>query len=133
MYDTLSKNNEFADWTYMIFSSQTLEARIPDYTQAAGKAGVCPLTAKIYFFNEQTNSWGTDFSSTWTSYGGSNSFVGTSNVDPPTAGTLTVDFQDVTTHPVQKPYTEWYVKITIEDERAENKDNNAYLEYFLTL
>ena len=32
-----------------------------------------------------------------------------------------------------KPFVEWYVKITLEDERAENVDNNAYLEYFFTL
>ena len=56
-YDTLTKNNEFADWTFVVDSNSIAVSKIPDYTQDPTKVGTCPLTAKIYLFNEVTNVW----------------------------------------------------------------------------
>ena len=131
--DTLTKNSEFADWTYIIWSTQVVESRQPDYTQLASKVGTCPLTAKLFFWNELNNDWD-DMTSAWPGYTTQNDFVATSSDSPdPSAATFDIHFTDPTTTPAVKPFIEWTVKITLEDERADNSNNQAYLEWTFNL
>jgi len=140
--DTLVKNSEMNDWLYIIWSTQVNESRQPDYTQLASKVGTCPLTAKLYFFNEATNTWD-DMVTAWPAYTTNNNFIATSSDSPtPSAATFDVHFTNPTTAPAIKPFIEWVVKITLEDERADNTcandlqactENQAYLEWSFTL
>ena len=88
-HDTLTKNSEFGDWLYIIWSTQTVESRQPDYTQL--KVTTCPLTAKLYFFDETTNSWD-DMTTLWPTYTTSNNFVDSSSDNLPTASTFDIHF-----------------------------------------
>ena len=130
-YDTLTKNSEFADWTYVIWSTQTSETLIPDYTQSNT---ACPLVATLLLFNEVTNTW-VDSASAWNGYGGSNAFIaGSTSSVTSNVAQMTIDFQDPTSSPAAKPYVEWYAKITLEDQRSENSDTYpASLEWYFTL
>ena len=123
-HDTLTKNAEFADWTYIIWSTATVDTRTPSYTQMSDKRGICPLTAKLYFWNESTQLWD-DSAATWDGYGqAANGFITTNS--NPTSGvtsdsaTMSVHFQSPTATPAVKPYFDIQVKITLEDERADN-------------
>ena len=124
-HDTLTKNAEFADWTYIIWSTQVLEMRQPSYTQLNSKEGVCTLTAKLYLWNEGTQVWD-DWASNWSGYTSNNNFVTTSvNSPSPTAAQLTIHYTDptVTTNPSGtslKPFKDYNFKITLEDENADN-------------
>ena len=100
-----------------------VESRQPDYTQLASKVGSCPLTAKLFFWNEASNDWD-DMTSIWPGYTTDNNFVATSSDSPdPSAATFDIHFTDPTTAPAVKPFIEWTVKITLEDERADNSNN----------
>ena len=90
-HDTLTKNSDFDDWLYIIWSTQTVESKQPDYTQLASKVGTCPLTAKLYFFDEANNIWD-DMTTLWPTYTTNNDFVDTSSDDPPTAATFAIHF-----------------------------------------
>lgn len=122
-HDTLTKNAEFADWTYIIWSTKTTETKIPDYTQKNNLRGTCPLTAKLYFWNEGTQVWD-DSATTWSAYTANSNFI-TTNSNPTAgvtsdSGTMSVHFQSPTTAPAVKPFLDILVKITLEDERADN-------------
>lgn len=85
--------------------------------------GTCPLTAKLYFWNEGTQVWD-DSATAWSGYTASNNFI-TTNSNPTAgvtsdSGTMSVHFQSPTTAPAVKPFLDILVKITLEDERADN-------------
>lgn len=81
--------------------------------------------------------------SVWPGYTANNNFVATSSDSPnPSAATFDIHFTVPTTTPAVKPYIEWFVKITLIDERADNAcssglqacaENQAYLEWTFTL
>ena len=112
-HDTLTKNSEFADWLFDIFSTRNADSKQPDYTQLASKVGTCPLTAKLYFHNDSNNDWD-EMTTLWPTYTTHNDFIATSTDDPPTAGTFKIHFIDPETYPAVKPFKEWpFVKITL--------------------
>ena len=101
------------DWIYVIHSGSTAETRNPTYSQTKA-AGVCPLNAKLEFFNDATNTW--DDNSAW-----ANSAFDTAT------GAFTVLY----TTPPTKPFVEYFVKITIVD--SQSVTSIATLEWTFTL
>jgi len=116
----LTKNAEFADWTYIIWSTQVVEHRIPDYTQKSTMKGICPLTATLYFWNEANQVWD-DYASTWSGFTTLNNFI-TTNSNPTSgvtadSGKMSVKYTNASS---LKPFTDYHLKIVLEDLRADN-------------